>query len=246
MGFRRKRGERELLVKEITMVSAVDAGDNPDADIVLFKSHGSAESAEQTQGDGMSDDITAISDEPTVEDLQKSLDEAAAKIEALEATVTELTPVEDPIEVDVEKASDEVQALIAKQRDQLDEQATRLEVEVTKRRDTEFISKVREDNLEVLLGLPEKVGPVLRELDDLAPEAFGKIYKPLLAAAQRAELASVLKELGANDGSIDPQAQKAAWVSKQKQDGSDKTDAELANAFWAAHPDAVKAERENK
>ncbi len=235
-----------LHVTDIVSIGAVDKGDNPESWITMFKrKKGSAESAEQTQGDGMSDDITAISDEPT-EDLQKSLDESAAKIEALEAQIVELTPEADEAEVDVEKASDEVQALIAKQRDQLDEQATAIAVEITKRRDTEFIAKVKEDNLDVLLGKPEDIGPALRELDDLAPDAFGKIYPALQAASQRAGFADVFKELGANDGSIDPQAQKVAWVSKQKQDGSDKSDAELNVAFWAAHPDAVKAERENK
>ena len=236
-----------MFVKEITSIGAVDEGDNPKSRIVFWKrKKGSAESAEQTQGDEMSKDINALPDaaQEHIQELEKAAEVTATQIEALEAQIAELTPAEDPVEAIVEKASDEVQTLIAKLREDNDTQAEAIAVEVAKRRDTEYIAKVREDNLEMLLGKPEEVGPALRELADAAPDAFGKIYPALQAASQRAGLADVFKELGANDGDLDPQAQKVSWITKQKQDGSDKSDAELANDFWAAHPDAVAAERD--
>jgi len=192
----------------------------------------------------MSFDITALPDEAQthITDLQKSLDESAAAVEALEAQVAELTPAEEVEEVEIGKASDEVQTLIAKLRDDNAKQAEDLAVEIAKRRDTEFVAKVRKDELEVLLGNAEETGPVLRELSDAAPEAFGKIYPALVAAAQRA--GGFFKELGANDGESDPTSQRDVWVAKQKQDGSDKTDAQLRAAYWDAHRDAVAAERD--
>jgi len=232
-------------VKEITSISAVDQGDNPGAEILVYKKKGNAESVETTKRDDMTFDVTALSDEAQTH-IQKIADDAATQIEALEAQVAELTPTPEVEEVEIGKASDEVQALIAKLRDDNDGMAETIAVEVTKRRDGEFIAKTREDNLEVLLGDAKDIGPVLRELADSAPDAFEKLYQPLVAAAQRDELATVFKEIGASEGDADPTAQRDAWVSKQKQDGSERTVADLRTDFWKAHPDAVAAERENK
>ena len=118
-----------------------------------------------------------------------------------------------------------------------------LGVEVAKRRDTEFVNRVQKDNLVGLLGNADEVGPVLRVLADGAPEAFDKIYPAFVAAAQRTE--PFLTELGTSEGDADPTTQRDAWVSKQKQDGSEKTAAQLRTDFWVAHPDAVAAERDN-
>ena len=238
-----------LHVEEITSIGAVDSGDNPGSFVAFWKrkKKGNAESVETNTRDEMDTfDVTGLPDEAQehIAELAKSAETAAETIEALEAQVAELTPTPVVDEVDIGKASDEVQTLIAKLREDNDGMAETIAVEVTKRRDTEFIAKLRKDDLEGLLGDAEEVGPVLRELDDAAPDAFGKIYPALVAAGQRT--GEFFKEIGASEGDADPTAQRDAWVSKQKQDGSERTVADLRTDFWKAHPDAVAAERENK
>ena len=237
-----------LHVTELTSVGVVSEGDNPGAEIMFYKKRKdvNAVSVESMNGDEMSLDITALPDEAQehISELAKAAEDAATQITALEAQIAALTPTADVVEVEVGKASDEVQTLIAKQREQLDEQAEALQVEVAKRRDTEFIAKVRSDNLEGLLGNADEVGPVLRTIADASPDAFEKLYAPILAAVQRVKLAKAFEELGSNDGDTDPIARQTAWVSKQKQDGTDRTDSQLRVDFWAAHPDAVAAERD--
>ena len=179
-----------LHVTDIVSIGAVDKGDNPESWITMFKrKKANAVSVEQTQRDDMTFDVSALPDEAQehIAKLVADGEALTAAIAAQEAKIVELTPVEDPAETEIEKASDEVQALIAKQREQLDEQAESLKVEVAKRRDTEFIAKIQKDNLVELLGKAEEVGPVLRELSDAAPEAFDKIYPAFVAAAQRTE-----------------------------------------------------------
>ncbi len=237
-----------LFIEEITSIGAVDEGDNPKSFIEFWKSkRRERRERRATQGDEtVSFDIEALSDEAqeAFADFQKSADESATRIEALEAQIAELTTEENSEEVEVAKASDEVQTLIAKLREDNDLQAEALRVEVAKRRDQDFVNQVQKDNLVGLLGNAEEVGPVMRVLADAAPEAFEKIYPAFVAAAQRTE--PFLTELGASEGDADPTAQRDAWVSKQKQEGSERDVADLRTDFWKAHPDAVAAERENK
>ncbi len=244
MGAKQINDERDLFVDEITSIGAVPHGDNPEAGIVFWKSkNANPARVESTQGANVSLDITALPEDvqEEVTELVKSHAELTEQVAALTEQVEELTPEADP----VDDASDEVQALIAKRDEQIASLAKKLEDESAARRDSEFVAQVREDNLEVLLGDANEIGPVLRELSDAAPDAFNKMYQPILAAAQREELAKTLAEYGANSGEVDPQAQKAAWIAKQREAGDDRSDADLAVAFWDSHPDAVMAEREN-
>jgi hypothetical protein len=240
-----------LFVKEITSIGAVDSGDNPMADIVIWKRKDeSAVSAEQTEGIVMEGfDLSALSDEAQEEftQLQKRLDEALLKI-------VELTPVEVPAVDDaVEKASDEVQALIAER----DEELSKRDAELAKAndelakikaeaRDAEFVKRVADDGLDVLLGKAEEIGPALRELADAAPDAFDSVYKNMHAAAQRVDLADVLGEIGEDQGETDPLSKRDAWVQKMRKDGDSRTAATLRTEFWDLHPDERDALRENK
>ena len=238
-----------LFIEEITSVGAVDEGDNPKSFIELWKSkRRERRERRATQGDeAVSFDIEALSDEAreAFADLQKSVDDAAERETVLQAQVVELTPPDSKVEdVDVSKASDEVQTLVAKLIEDREADREQLATEIAKRRDQDFVNQVQKDGLVGLLGNAEEVGPVLRELADKAPEAFEKIYPAFVAAAQRTE--PFLTELGASEGDPDPTAQRDAWVSKMRKEGSEKTVADLRTDFWPLHPEAVAAERENK
>jgi hypothetical protein len=227
-----------LFVKEITSIGAVDSGDNPEADIVFWKK-ASAASAEQAGSTDM--DLASLPEavQEHIAELTKERDDAVAAL--VDAEVVDLTD-EDP----VEKASDEVQELVAKLRTEADEQRAALEAEIAKRRDIEFTKRVADDGLDALLGKAEDVGPTLRRLADADAEAFDSIYANLVAAAQRDGLSKAFDEIGENAGESDPVARRDAWVAKRKEDGDDRSVAALNAAFWDAHPAELAKSREDK
>lgn len=232
-----------LFVKEITSIGAVDAGDNPDADILIWKRKGSAESAETNGSREIMDfDLTELPEavQEHIAELTKARDEALAALADNE--VIDLID-DDP----VAKASDEVQELIAKLRDDQTKAQAALDAEIAKRRDVEFTKRMADDGLEVLLGKAEEVGPTLRRLADADAEAFDSVYANLVAAAQRADLGTAFTEIGKNEGEgADPIAKRDAWVAGRMKDGDERNAAELRKAFWDAHPDELAKSRENK
>jgi len=230
-----------LYVEEIVSIGAVDAGDNPEADITFWKRHPRSRDTADTKEQDMAElDLSGLPEE-TVDAINKHV--AALETERDEALAA--LPEEDPAEKAVADASDEVKELIAKQRADLAAQSDALDTEIAKRRDTEFIAKTRADKLEVLLGKAEDVGPLLRRLDDADPEAFKAVYQAIATAAQRDDLAKMFTELGSNDGEkADYEGQRDAWVAKQRKDGSDDTVIELRKQFVERHPDLVAASRE--
>ncbi len=167
------------------------------------------------------------------------------ELAAAHAHIAELTA--DPVADDpIAKASEEVQSLIAKQREELEATQIELSKARTAQRDAEFVKRVADDGLDVLLGKAEEVGPVLRELADAAPDAFDSVYKNMQAAAQRVDLGAALGEIGEDQGETDPISKRDAWVIKMRKDGDARSVATLRTEFWELHPDERTALRESK
>ena len=225
-----------LFVDELLSVGLVEAGDNPGAEVVIYKSREtpvvsmsktSAESA-PTKEEYM--DLSAIEDA----ELRKTIEEAFAE---KDAEIAELTVEPDP----VEEATPEVRAVIKEQADKLEELEKSLTAERTARKVSEYTEKAKP--LQGLLGKPDEVGPVLAELSEAAPDAYGKLESALNAAAQREDMAKLFSELGAGEGEgeSDPIGKRDAWVSKNKKD--DETESQTRARFWAENPDQVEESR---
>ena len=127
-----------LHVTSITSVGAVEAGDNPRAEILLFKKRPTvakvetvADSERRNKEHSMErPDLTSLSDEDQAV-IAKAFDEADELVNAVEevnkltAQVAELTPTPDPI---VEE-SDEVKAEFAKRDSKIEDLQKALDAE---------------------------------------------------------------------------------------------------------------------
>lgn len=233
-----------LFVEELISIGMVDSGDNPEAAIAIWKrredaADRSADSADHPlQESNMTDvDLSALPDDAQAY-ITKLIDERDALLEQVNAVVSDDPVGDDDI---AKNAPDEVRDLIAKQQARIAEQEEALHLEITKRRDTEFVAKVREDRMDILLGKAEESGPLLRRLADADPEAFNAVYGSMLAAAQRVDLAKAIAEFGENRGEgSDPHARKQAYVAKRREAGDERTIAEIESEFWKQNPELVR------
>jgi hypothetical protein len=230
-----------LFVDEIVSIGLVAAGDNPDATVEIYKSHGKpvsipdrTESPQFTPGAEM--DLSGMKDQDLRKSIEDHIAESEQKISDLQ---TELDKTVEPDPVD--EASDEVKAVLKEQEDALEQVRKELADERTARRTAEYISKA--EPLAGLLGKPDEVGPVLAELADKAPDAYAKLEGALVAASQRDDLAKLFSEIGTGDseGETDPIAKRDDWVAKNKT--SDETDTQARARFWVENPEAKEESR---
>jgi hypothetical protein len=228
-----------LFVDELVSVGMVKAGDNPESEVVIYKSHNSnshgesqlesppidknAESVPQTEKVNM--DLSAIEDQ----DLRKAVE---ARIADLEAQIPETDDV-------AKDAEPEVQEFIAKLQESQEDLQKQLDDERTARRTAEYV--VKAEAFTGLLGKAEEIGPVLADLADKAPDSFAKLETALDAAAQRKDMAKLFSELGSGEGEADadPIAKRDAWVQANK--ASDETSEQARARFWKEHPDEKEA-----
>ena len=231
-----------LFVDEILSVGMVKAGDNPDAEVVIYKSKpsdvskmtASVENAPTEPGVRM--DLSAITDE----DLRKSIE---ATIAEKDDQISDLTSQVDKAEADpTEDASDEVKAILKERDDQLADLRKDLDAAVTKARVEEYI--VKAEPFAGLLGSPKEIGPVLADLAFKAPESFTILVNALTAASQREEMGKLFSTLGTSEGEgeSDPVTQRDVWVKEHQKDG--ETVSQTNARFWKENPEAVKESRE--
>ena len=227
-----------LFVEKLTSVGMVADGDNPDAEVLIYKARTdpgstmktSAESAPTTNEVNM--DLSAIEDQ----DLRKSVED---KLADLEKQISELAAPE--VEEVIKTETTEVQEAFAKQQEELEDLRKNLDEERTARRTKEYVEKAQP--FQALLGKAEEVGPILADIAEHAPESYEQLEKSLTAASQRADLAKLFSEVGTGEGEgeSDPIAKRAAWVSKNRQEGET---VESANSrFWTENPEAVEESR---
>jgi hypothetical protein len=214
---------KRLLIDEIDSVGGVDAGDNPGATLLFWK-------RKRTPDPG--DDQGVLMDGETV-----AVEEAeeVAKLEPVEAEIA----AEEPVEADeLAKRQEEIVKAIAER----DAAVQALAEEVEKRENAEWIGKAEPYTL--LLGDPNQVGPALRKIHLLAPDAYAILEPALKAASSRESLAKILAEFGSDVGQASPEDSKDAFVKDMRRLHPEMTVEQARALFWREHPEAVKASRE--
>jgi len=206
-----------LWFRKLTSIGAVPEGDNPDAQIVLFKAK---------KGVALVDETDQV-----VVDVEEGPD--AAQAEAIPEAGDD-----EGIAKRIEAAEEEIR----KAREERDAALWALADEVKKARRALFVVKAR--NLEPLLGPAEEVAPTLEALDATDPEAFAALEKRLGAALERLNLT---KELGtAGVEGADPVAKRDAWVKRYVLDHPEIPEWKARDMFWKANPEALEAQREEQ
>lgn len=225
---RRKR----LMITDIDSVGAVDEPDNPPASLLFWKRRITDDEQTSKEAPDSGDIEKGVTMD---EGIQEAQEEAAAEVEPV-VEKAEPETVEVP-EEDVSKA-DQIAKLAAER----DAAVEALAEEVNKRLDTEWVEKARP--LELLLGDPAEMGPVLRKIAQACPDEWAKLEPVLTAGANREHLAKILEEIGTADGSAGPIEDRDTWVKRMRELHPDKTVPELRAQFWQEHPDAKSKSRE--
>ena len=212
---------RRIFVDKLTSIGAVNDGDNPDAQILFYKSNPvtTDESGEPTERHTMPDDPTA---DVAVEGLPENLPEPVIK--ALDEAAAEL-----------EKARAE--------RDAEREQREQLAADVAKMRDEQLTERFtkRAGDLVSVLGESDEVPSILKELHEAAPEAYAKLDSLIGDAAKIAAESQNLmfKELGTSSDESDPVAKIrniAKSILEDERDSFPTIEKARAEA-WARNPD---------
>lgn len=225
-----------LFITSLKSIGVVEAGDDPSAEILLFKSHPeNTQSVEQPERDSMSKpDLSGLDAE-----LQKAIDDHIA--EAIAAAAVE--PVEpvlpDDLPAPVLKALTEKDEALAKERARVEA----LEVDVAEMRDerqTEKFAKTANE-LAAVLGTDAEVPAVLRELSEAAPEAYAKLETRIAEAARMATISDsvLLKQLGSSNDESDPKAKITAiakTIHSEERDQYPTMEQARAEA-WSRNPD---------
>lgn len=204
-----------LWLRKLTSIGAVPEGDNPPAEILLYKAKGKGADL----ADEQVDEVAVEAGEPEVE------------------TVECAQPAED----EIAKRISEAEAEIQKARDERDAAIQALADEVSKRRRADFLAKAR--TLEPLLGPADETGPQLDALEAAQPEAYAELEKRLQTALSRVNLTRELGTAG--DEGADPIRKRDAWVRKYVLDHPDVSEVAARALFWKANPEALEAQRED-
>lgn len=178
---------RRIFVDKLTSIGAVADGDNPDAEILFYKSNPvtTDESGDTNERHTMPDNPTPDKGEGLPENLPepvvKALDEAQAELEKARA-----------------------------ERDAEREQREALAADVAKMRDEQLTERFekRAAELVAVLGESDEVPSILKELHEAAPEAYAKLDSLVGDAAKIAAESQNLmfKELGTSNDESDPVA----------------------------------------
>lgn len=156
-----------LWMRKLTSIGAVPEGDNPEAQIVMYKRKG--DSVEETE----------LVKEETVE---------APPVEQVEV---EMAVVEED---GIAKRIAEAESEIVKAREERDAALQSLADEVAKQRRADFAQKAR--TLEPLLGPADETAGMLDRLDAADPDAYAELGKRLDAALERVNLTKELGTAG--------------------------------------------------
>ncbi len=227
-----------LHVKRLVSVGAVEIGDNPSAEILLYKSK-SAESAEPRERDHMSrPDLSALDDA-----VRKTIEEYLDEIEA--NAVEEPEPVLTDLPEPVAKALAERDGEIVKER----EARESLQKELDTMRDEQLTERFekRASDFVAVLGEDDEIGDVLKDLASAAPDAYAKLDVKLAEAVTMVEASDRLmfKELGTSNDESDPKVKHLAiakTIYKEEKDEFGTMALAKAEA-WRRNPDLVTESR---
>ena len=224
-----------LHINEITSIGAVESGDDPEAQILLYKSKPiePEQGPHVEKGASMPFDIESLTDEGKafVAELQAQIpsgEEPAALPDDLPETVT--------------KRLDEQAATIEKERVEKD----RIAKDLADLRDEMATEKYAEraKALAVLLGDPDEVAPVLKALAAADPDAYGKLDAMFDTLVVKDSMAPLFKELG--DSSVEGSAadQISAYATKIREADPSMSVVKARAQAWSDHPELKTLSRE--
>jgi hypothetical protein len=230
-----------LSVKRLTSIGAVEEGDNPPAEIVLFKHKPDPVSGTLPviSPDRAPDGDTDMSDL----DLSALEEELRAEIEKQFAGYEErIAELEKDQPVDVTKGmSDEARALFESLEKKAADQAAALEKERDARLTVEWVGKARA--FEKVLGDAEEAAPHLKSLDEGTAEW---LLEKLANVEKALEASDLFKELGSSDDDSSA-ADKIDALAKENLKANPELTMEQARVLVRkANPDLKRLEREGR
>ena len=225
-----------LHIKEITSIGAVEAGDDPEATIMLYKSKTTEPAPGQPveKGVAMPFDIETLTDEGKayVSDLETRLaafgEAPAALPDDLPESVTKRL---DEQAVAIEKERVEKERIAKDLADLRDEMATEKYAE-------------RAKALAILLGSPDDVAPVLKQLAADSPDAFGKLDAMFDTLIVKDSMAPLFKELGSSAAEGSAADRHAAYVVEIRKADPLMSLAKAKAKAWSDHPELKALSRE--
>jgi len=234
-----------LFVRSLTSIGAVPAGDNPDAEIMFWKSKD--QPIEPLEGrdrrSGMPFDISVL-DEEHQELVQKELDTLTGDIEDLKAQVTELTVEEEeelPADLPepVAKKLAEQDEAIAKAN--ADADAARAEAATLREEKLDEQYTERADQLRPILGAD--MAPVLKAIGTAAPAEWGTLSERLDVVAKMVDLSAELGDSAATGSAVAKIAAIAKTIhTDEREDFPTLVDAKAE--AWDRNPDLVDQSRQ--
>lgn len=132
-----------------------------------------------------------------VEELTKELEIAHARISELENAIVEAPAVEEEVVSEEEMMKSvpaPVREMLRKANDAAEQARTELRKERVERMNSEYVAKAA--SLDALSWNAEEVGPMLRQLAEIAPELSEQLEKTLVSLNEQSETASLFAELG--------------------------------------------------
>ena len=224
-----------LTVNKITSIGAVEAPDNEESTVLLFKS----KPIEPEPGPIVKEGSMPF-------DIDSLTDEGKAHVAGLEARIAELSeePAVLPDDLpDVVKSrlaeSDEAIAKMQADNERVSKENAALRDEMA----TEKYA-ARAEALAVLLGDPADVAPVLKALAASDPEAFGKLDAMFDTLIVKDVMAPLFKEIGdsASEGSAVDQI--TAFATEIRKNSPDMTLVAARAQAWTEHPELKTQSRE--
>lgn len=242
----------ELHVTEITSIGAVEAGDNPEATIMLYKQRGHDQqdttSADKSVKDrskemsiwdelGLDEDAVVKAEAHIAELVEKAVAEAR---EAIKKAKEDEEP--DPLA----KADPAVKEMIEKRDREIRELQDAVAKSVQAQRTAEYAEIAKQ--LAPVVGKPDEAAGHLDALQKGAPEAFGWLKGQLEKVKNVVVESNLLKELGTSDDSegADVQDVVAKKVAEVRKSNPDLTEAAARAMVWRENPELVEAAREGK
>jgi len=246
---------RRLHVTKLTSIGAVAEGDNPEAEILFFKSkQDEPREGRIHRGGRMADDAIDLSslDDDTKAAVEAHVAEADAKVAKLETQVSELeakVPVVEEEEILPDDLPEAVAKRLADQEDRIakaEAKAVAAEAKVEKAEDirlTEMYTK-RAVELQPVLGDPEVMGPVLKDLASSAPDSYPVLDTQLDTLVNMDGFNTLLREHGDNGATGRAVDQILVYAKEIRKDDKDLTLAAAKAQAWQDHPELKTQARE--
>ena len=243
---------RRLHVLRLTSVGAVAEGDNPEAEILFYKSKHSEPLEGHNYGGGPVDttelDLSSLDDD-TKAAVEAHVADADAQVAKLEDTIVELeakVPVEEKDEL-----PDDLPEAVAKRFADQEERvakaeavAAAAEAKVEKAEDQRLTEKYMKRAIELaaVLGDPETFGPVLKDL--ASSESFPVLDAQLETLREMEAFEKLLHEFGDNAAGGSAVDQITAYAAEIRKANTDLTPAAARRQAWTEHPELKTQSRE--